>query len=906
MNRWTVNAPTSPAALDESELPAGNSQLLGEYRSLLSQARAEPRNPQHHLELGRFYLRIGHRSRAYSALRAAKALQPRFLPAYRLLGRIYREDEDLESARDTYLQILGFEPRSAEIHLELGRIYHDLEDSARAVSSLGDAVRLDPSLADAYELLAEIALASGETDRAMGYLNHLKGLTPSNPRIFMLTANAHLDSGQQDRAVLDLKHAMSLVPDAPEARLRLAEIYQEGGLPQQALEVLEPLLGEQPEAQALLLASRAYAESRENDQAEAQLVRFQELFPENPEGPLMRARMRRSRNDLEGASAAYRKAAELLEGTPEPLLELGALLVEKEHFEEARKLFLELSKRFPENRKAPLELARVEFSRGDLSASLAAYARVLEIDPHHTVALRERARIFLHDGRFEDAIQDLDQALEIDPEGSSREADLELVREQRSFRQAFELHGEVVRSLSRSDFQAARSQLEEIVELVPDNPRWVADLADVCKILGDFEAALKYLETLAALDESDLAPRRARAELLYRLDRFDEAGRAFEELVELAEEDLPSRIRVLRSLRHRLAERTVSPDSFQALEEAYRENLGERSQQNQTRLELAHLHLGMGSHLFAPKIWVSAVETHLQALETASLSDQERSYLVRARLELARLIEDKLALEAAAEEWVNVAADDPEAAFVHLLVLRSLERPKAGRTQAQTYVRRFPADGRFYDLWLRFLREELDALPNGETLRIEQLQDFQREAAGEPDSPYAAMQLGFAHLHLSTPSDRLASLSLASAAFKKAADLAPDNPWPWWGGVRTVAAGIEAARGARAARTRALGAARAALRRFPRDPHLLLELGRLGIGDEEDVVQQKEGRDALLRCLIQGPHPLAEARALLGQLAEAHGDRAAAYHHYLKVFEEPDGVERDSELLERLRSLGAQ
>jgi tetratricopeptide (TPR) repeat protein len=902
-----VISPNPPDSLYEADLPAGNSKLLGEYRELLSRARAEPRNPQHHLELGRFYLGIGHRSRAYSALRAAKALQPHFIPAYRLLGRLYREDEELESARDTYLQILGFEPGAAEIHLELGKIYRELGDTPRVVAALGDAVRLNPTLADAYELLAEVALEAGEGDRAMGYLNHLKGLTPGNPHIFLLTANAHLKSGHKDRAVLDLKHAIRLTPEASEARLRLAEIYQEGGLPGQTLETLEPLLAQAPPPrEALLLASKAHTEAGERDAAEALLVRFQETYPKDPAAPLERARMRRERNDLAGATAAYRQAAELIPDSPDALLELSLLLVEQEHFEEARRQLLELAERFPQNRRAPLELARVEFARGDLSAALAAYARVLELDPHHTVSLRERARIFLHDGRFEDAIADLDMALEIDPSGSSKEADLELVREQRSFRQAFELHGEVVRSLSRSDFQAAQSQLEEIIELVPDNPRWLSDLADVCKIQGDFDSAQKYLEILCNLDEDDNSPRRARAELLYRLDRFDEAGKAFEELVDRSPEDLPSRIRVLRSLRHRLVERTVSPDSFQILEEAYRGHLGERQHQVQTRLELAHLHLGMGSHLFASKIWVSAVESHLQALESATLTELERDFLLRAKLELARLTEDKLALEAAAEEWVNSTADDSEAAYVHLLMLRRLGRPRAGRTQAETYVRRFTTDGRFFDLWFRFLREELDDLPNGETLRIEQLQDFQREAGATPKAPHAAMQLGFAHLHLSSPADRLASLALASAAFKKAADLAPDSPWPWWGGVKTVAAGVEAARGSRASRTRALGAARAALRRFPRDPYLLFELGRLGVEDDEDVLQQKEGRDALRRCLVQGPHPMAQARALLGRLAESHGDRSAAYHHYLKVFEEPDGIEEDLDLLERLRSLGAE
>lgn len=897
---------SSLVTLDESELPAGSGQLLSEYRTLIQAARGDALNPQRHLQLGRFYLRIGHRTRAYSALRAAKALQPKGAAAYRLLGQMYREDQDLEAARDTYLQLLSYEPGAAEGHLELGKVYQHLEDLPRAVTALADAVRLDPNLAEAYEILAELALASGEHERALTYLNHLKGLTPRSARVFRLTAGAHRRSGQVDRAVLDLKHALGLSPQDPEVRLELAGIYLEEGLPGQALEALEPLLGpESPTASALLAASRARQALGDVDQAEALVVRFERSFATDPAGPLARARMRRQREDLEGAEAAYRRADQLAPDDPAALLELGELLGAKGKHEKARELYLEMAARFPDNRRIPLELGRTEARRNDLSAALAAYARVLELDPAHAVALRERARIFLQDGRFDDAIRDLDKALEVDPHGSSEEADLELVREHKSFRKAFELHGEVVRALARADFQAARGQLEEILALVPDNPRWLSDLADVCRITGAYDEALRRLGDLAALDETEVAARRSRADLLYRLGRYDEAGKAYEELVDRNAEDLSSRLRVLRTLRHRLIDRSVSPDSFQALEGAYREDLADRISLPRTRLELAHLHMGMGSHLFEPKIWVSAVETHLQALETAPLSTLERIALLRARLELARLSDDKVALEAAAEEWVRAAPDDPDAAHVHLLVFEHLGRPRAGRTQAQIYARRFASDGRFPDLWLRFLNAELAGQPDTERLRAEHLRDLQREAATQPGSAAAALELGFAHLHLSAPETRLDGLSLASAAFKKAADLDGDNPWPWWGGVRTVAAGIEASRGSRAARSRALGAARAAVRRFPRDPWLLFELGRLGLGDPEDVLARKEGREALTRCLVQGPRPFAAAQVQLGRGAEAEGDRHAAYHHYLAAFEEPEGVAFDDELLTRLRALGA-
>jgi hypothetical protein len=69
-------------------------------------------------------------------------------------------------------------------------------------------------------------------------------------------------------------------------------------------------------------------------------------------------------------------------------------------------------------------------------------------------------------------------------------------------------------------------------------------------------------------------------------------------------------------------------------------------------------------------------------------------------------------------------------------------------------------------------------------------------------------------------------------------------------------------------------------------------------------VLRSEGRRALERCLLQGERPFAPAHRLLGQLCEAGGDSLGAFHHYLQVFEEPEGLAEDAPVLARLRSLG--
>lgn len=896
----------SPLDATPADLPSGSQQIMGEYRALLKDLRRDCENPEKHVRLARFYLKVGHRNRAYSALKAAKALRPLGQTSYRLLGKLYEEDGDYDAARRVYLQWRNYQPQNAEALLALGKIYRHLGEIPKGVDVLAQAVRHDADLAEAYEILADLALDSRESDRALTYLNHLKGLTPNRPSVYLRSAKALLAKGMTDRAILDLRHAQDISPKDGEIRLQLAQIYLEEGLPKHALQSLEPLLGESPcpISNALFLAFEARRALGEWAEAESLLIRLERELPEDPRGPLERARIRRERGDLDGALPLYEKADKLAAEDPTPGLELARFLEEKDQTEKAREVLVELSQRFPQKAEIFEHLGILETRRGEASQALASFARALEIEADRASTLRARSRLFLQEGQYQDAIADLDEALHLDPDGSTEADDLDLIRDHENFREAFRLHGEVVKSLARGDSVTAQKQLTEIVRLAPEHARWLSDLADVARVNGDFETALEALRKLEDHEDHRATALRSRADLLYRLDRFEESNRAYETLLETDSDDTAGRFRLLRVLRHRLLDRTVPADSFQALEAAYRDQLETRDDEARTRLELALLHLGMGSHLFDSKIWVSAVETHLQNLPT-SLSEMERTRSHAIRIELFRLRQEPEALEKAVADWVRFAPDDPDAAFVQLLALRSHLKPRAGRLQAETHCAQFPSDGRLYDQHFRFLREECQELPQGTQLRDSARLEVMQQAADAATSPHAALRLGFAHLYLSPPEAQLEGLTLASAAFKKAADLAPDNPWPWWGGVRTVASGIDAARGGRTAWERARGAAQAAVRRFPRHPYLLFELGRILLLSD-DPLDQKEGRDALDRATSQGPRLFAPAEVLLGRYLEASGYDFDAYHHTLKAFEEPEAIPFDRELHDRLQRLGMQ
>lgn len=892
-----------PERSDTPELANGGREALAEYRALLKSVREAYHDAGRHMELGRFYLKLGHKARAYSAFRAAKALEPRLTEAYTALGRLYTEDGDLESARQSYLQLLAFAPELASIHLELGRVYRGLGDLPRAVTALGTAVRLEPDLVDAYRILAEIALEQDELDRALSYLNHLKALSPQDAEVFRLAAAAQAKRGARDRAILELKQALVLDPSNAAARHDLARHWLAEGLAKPALEALGPRLAPEIEdAEAQVLAVRAAMAMNELTEAEAMAVRLMRAFPGDARGPLFRARLAAERQDLAEAGPLYRRAADLTPGDPGPLLELAEFRTRAGDTAGARALYRELGQVHGKDARIRVLEARLEAAGGDLAAARARYDEALALDADNPATLRERARVLLREGAYDAALADLDRARELDPDGGGTDQDMALLREHESYREAFRLHGEASEALRRGDYPAARGHLKAIVGLFPDNPRWLAELADAARVMGDGPEALTRLSELLAKTPEDRSAQRTRADLCYRTERFDEAGKAYEQLVGTDPEDVGARLRVLRVLRHRLVARTLPKDAFSALEVAYREQLEAPARKDLAHLELAYLHMGMGSHLFEPKIWVSAAETHLGSIG-ASAPVEVSARLPLARLELARLRGEPEAVEAATDDWVRRAPGLADAAHAQLLILEARGKPRAGRMRAAEHAKNFPDDGRIVRAWMRFLRAEAEGQPELVAGLAERIRVLQREAADEPTRAERFLRLGFAQLYLSPPERASEAQGLASAAFKKAADLDPTSPWPWWGAVLAAAESALAPRASHAALERALAAARAACRRFPKSPWLLYEAARLALADRDPVVQA-EGRRTLERCLLQGERPFAPAHARMGQLCEAGGDQLGAFHHYLQVFEEPEGLGEDAPVLARLRKLG--
>ena len=131
-----------------------------------------------------------------------------------------------------------------------------------------------------------------------------------------------------------------------------------------------------------------------------------------------------------------------------------------------------------------LGAAGLHEQRGDLAAAASSYARALEADPKHEVALISFARLYDRHSRFEEAEQLYQRAIDAHPSSSRAHNDygLCLVRQGRA--------------------PEGLKELAQAVELSPTEPRYRNNIAHVLTGEGRIEDALEHLRTVYNEPES--------------------------------------------------------------------------------------------------------------------------------------------------------------------------------------------------------------------------------------------------------------------------------------------------------------------------------------------------------------------------------------------------------------------
>jgi tetratricopeptide (TPR) repeat protein len=205
-----------------------------------------PRDAATRLALGRFHLERSESQIAIEHLRAALEIDPALRAAYPLLGRAYRQAQDLPSAAGILKRAVDANPSDQESRYALGqtllamgridegrtelekydRIRRQVADANESYETgmsrlqagqlsdaerlLREAVRLAPTYGPALHSLGTLLVDHGSAEQAAEVLRHAVDANPLNAASWFSLGRAYLKTGKQAEALSAVQWAVVL------------------------------------------------------------------------------------------------------------------------------------------------------------------------------------------------------------------------------------------------------------------------------------------------------------------------------------------------------------------------------------------------------------------------------------------------------------------------------------------------------------------------------------------------------------------------------------------------------------------------------------------------------------------------------------------------------------------------
>lgn len=322
-----------------------------------------------------------------------------------------------------------------------------------------------------------------------------------------------MQARDMERAVQVLEEIVNLAPGNAPARTNLAQVLMRMDRLADAVGHLEAVFELNPkDAQSGTLLAEAYERNRQPSEAAATYKRILKYWPKHVSSLFALGRLAFF-NDRD-----YTAAAEWLE---------------------------RLLKVAPGHADAAYLLGLARDQLGDSEAARAAYQRAIKADPKYYKAQFQLGLMYEREGREAESLEAFRAVVKFG--GNSSEAQqagrrLELFGgDVETARQVREKTSLAVRAMEAGDLDTARTLLEEILSLVPNNVLARYNLATVYSQTGDNDKAIEQLKAAIAVDPGHYLSYYGLALIYQGSGQFEQAYEAYQNVLKTAPRQEPRR-----------------------------------------------------------------------------------------------------------------------------------------------------------------------------------------------------------------------------------------------------------------------------------------------------------------------------------------------------------------------------
>jgi Tfp pilus assembly protein PilF len=211
----------------QSLSPAQQADFEEALAELIASETVNADQPEAHLNLANLYMRLGRAADAESELRAALALDPRFVPALVNLADLFRaQGRDADSAR-VLEQALQVTPDNAEALHALGLLRVRQGRRAEAVDLLRRAARRQPESTRLAYVYAVALHGTGEPARAIAVLEDAHRRRPANRDVLIALVSYLRERGDTKAALGYAEQLVTLAPNDREVQAMVESLRRQ-------------------------------------------------------------------------------------------------------------------------------------------------------------------------------------------------------------------------------------------------------------------------------------------------------------------------------------------------------------------------------------------------------------------------------------------------------------------------------------------------------------------------------------------------------------------------------------------------------------------------------------------------------------------------------------------------------
>jgi tetratricopeptide (TPR) repeat protein len=307
------------------------------------------------------------------------------------------------------------DPRVEELYAE-AKSAEARGDAAEAVAKYESILQIAPGLAAAYNNLGALYLRQHEYEKAVAALERGLKIDPKMPSASALLGISLYEMGDYANARSRLEAALRANPKDSNVELTLGNDLIKLGEPEAAASHFQQITHREPKNQeAWYQLGKVYMQLSEDA-----LVKLQKIDPDSVLVHEVSGEIMESMNNFDGAIIEYKKAVEMAPQQPSTHYKLGNAYWSISQWDAATQQFQAELANDPRSCSSYYKLGDIILEQhGDPQAALAEEDKAVGICPNLADARQDRARALLRMDRSQDALPDLQAAVQASPDDPS-------------------------------------------------------------------------------------------------------------------------------------------------------------------------------------------------------------------------------------------------------------------------------------------------------------------------------------------------------------------------------------------------------------------------------------------------------------------------------------------------------